>query len=225
MPLTAKGDKIKREMEKEYGTEKGKEVFYAAQNKGTIKGTHKAGSAMDKFAEGFMEHMGMLGVPRDKAETMLKIAIFVDRLESNPNFANGATSILDKQAQFAGATIGKVPWGELSRLSKLMRPVRYVSRAIKAHPTATKRIAWGTGGTTATAIGARALGIGDKKSPPAPTPTTIFEDTEGAWNKLPTWGKGLAIGIPAVTIGAMIGHAITKKKRTAEEVAEEGQEY
>ena len=41
MPLTAKGKKIKKNMEKEYGKKKGKAVFYASQNKGTIKGTHK----------------------------------------------------------------------------------------------------------------------------------------------------------------------------------------
>ena len=41
MPLTKKGSKILKAMEKEYGTKKGKEVFYASQNKGTIKGTHK----------------------------------------------------------------------------------------------------------------------------------------------------------------------------------------
>ena len=41
MPLTKKGTKIKKAMEKEYGTKKGKEVFYASQNKGVIKGTHK----------------------------------------------------------------------------------------------------------------------------------------------------------------------------------------
>jgi len=41
MPLTKKGEKIKKEMEKEYGKKKGKKVFYASQNKGTIKGTHK----------------------------------------------------------------------------------------------------------------------------------------------------------------------------------------
>ena len=41
MPLTKKGEKIKAAMEREYGAKKGKEVFYAAQNKGTIKGTHK----------------------------------------------------------------------------------------------------------------------------------------------------------------------------------------
>lgn len=36
MPLTSKGRKILRQMEKEYGTEKGKSVFYAARNKGRI---------------------------------------------------------------------------------------------------------------------------------------------------------------------------------------------
>lgn len=42
MPLTAKGKKIKKAMEKNYGKKKGKQVFYASQNKGIIKGTHKA---------------------------------------------------------------------------------------------------------------------------------------------------------------------------------------
>lgn len=41
MPLTKKGKKIKSEMKKEYGEKKGEQVFYASQNKGTIKGTHK----------------------------------------------------------------------------------------------------------------------------------------------------------------------------------------
>lgn len=41
MPLTKKGKKIKGAMQKEYGKKKGEEVFYASQNKGTIKGTHK----------------------------------------------------------------------------------------------------------------------------------------------------------------------------------------
>jgi hypothetical protein len=39
MPLTKKGSKIKEE----YGGKKGEQVFYASQNKGTIKGTHKGG--------------------------------------------------------------------------------------------------------------------------------------------------------------------------------------
>lgn len=41
MPLTKKGRKIKAAMQKTYGEEKGKDVFYKSQNKGTIKGTHK----------------------------------------------------------------------------------------------------------------------------------------------------------------------------------------
>jgi hypothetical protein len=41
MPLTAKGEKILKAMKKEYGPEKGKEVFYASANKETITGVHK----------------------------------------------------------------------------------------------------------------------------------------------------------------------------------------
>lgn len=41
MPLTKKGEKIMREMEKEYGKEMAKKVFYAAANKGTISGVHE----------------------------------------------------------------------------------------------------------------------------------------------------------------------------------------
>ncbi len=41
MPLTPKGAKIKRAMIKQYGKEKGEQVFYASQSKGTITGTHK----------------------------------------------------------------------------------------------------------------------------------------------------------------------------------------
>lgn len=38
MPLTSKGKEIEHAMEKEYGEKKGKQVFYASKNKGTIKG-------------------------------------------------------------------------------------------------------------------------------------------------------------------------------------------
>jgi len=41
MPLTKKGKKILANMGKTYGPKKGKAVFYASENKGTIKGTHK----------------------------------------------------------------------------------------------------------------------------------------------------------------------------------------
>lgn len=48
MPLTAKGKKIKRAMKKTHGSKKGKEVFYASQAKGTIKGTHSPRKKLEK---------------------------------------------------------------------------------------------------------------------------------------------------------------------------------
>lgn len=38
MPLTKKGKKIKRNMDKEYGKKKGDSVFYASINKGKVTG-------------------------------------------------------------------------------------------------------------------------------------------------------------------------------------------
>jgi hypothetical protein len=43
MPLNDKGKKILSSMKKEYGADKGERVFYASQNKGTVKGTEKKG--------------------------------------------------------------------------------------------------------------------------------------------------------------------------------------
>ena len=43
MPLTKKGRKIKRNMRETYGKDRGERVFYASQNAGKIKGTHKPG--------------------------------------------------------------------------------------------------------------------------------------------------------------------------------------
>ena len=43
MPLNKKGKTIKKAMEKEYGKKKGDEVFYASEDKGTIKGVTKRG--------------------------------------------------------------------------------------------------------------------------------------------------------------------------------------
>ena len=53
MPLNAKGKKILAAMEKEYGKEKGKTIFYASENKGTIKGV-KA-----KMTKGFKSLLSM----------------------------------------------------------------------------------------------------------------------------------------------------------------------
>jgi len=40
MPLSEKGKKIMRAMKRQYGKKKGKKVFYASENKGTITGVH-----------------------------------------------------------------------------------------------------------------------------------------------------------------------------------------
>lgn len=40
-PLTAKGEQIKAAMVKGYGKKKGEQVFFAAENKGTIKDVTK----------------------------------------------------------------------------------------------------------------------------------------------------------------------------------------
>ena len=44
MPMTEKGKKIKAAMKKQYGKKKGEQIFYATENKGTIKGVTKKGS-------------------------------------------------------------------------------------------------------------------------------------------------------------------------------------
>ena len=41
VPLSKKGKKILKSMKKQYGKKKGKSVFYASKNKGTIKGIEK----------------------------------------------------------------------------------------------------------------------------------------------------------------------------------------
>lgn len=41
MPLNKKGKKIKKAMMQEYGEQLGERIFYASENKGTIKGVTK----------------------------------------------------------------------------------------------------------------------------------------------------------------------------------------
>ena len=77
MPLTAKGKKIMSHMKDEYGAKKGKEVFYASQNKGTIKGTHEKGAADDLYAKGFCEKCAALGID---PEVLMKQAGLADIL-------------------------------------------------------------------------------------------------------------------------------------------------
>jgi len=50
MPLTKKGEKMKKKFKHFYGKEKGEQVFYATENKGKIQGLvrtkHKAANRM-----------------------------------------------------------------------------------------------------------------------------------------------------------------------------------
>ena len=41
MPLSKKGQKIKKDMTQQYGAKKGEQVFYASANKGVITGVEK----------------------------------------------------------------------------------------------------------------------------------------------------------------------------------------
>ena len=51
MPLTKKGKKILGSMRESYGSNKGKQVFYASKNKGNVKG-------VDKKHGGITKHRG-----------------------------------------------------------------------------------------------------------------------------------------------------------------------
>ena len=53
MPLTKKGKKIMGSMKSQYGSEKGENVFYASENKGTIKNVHaRKGGTIKKMKKG-----------------------------------------------------------------------------------------------------------------------------------------------------------------------------
>jgi len=48
MPLTKKGKKIMSSMKEQYGSKRGKQVFYASKNKGVIGGVEKKNSKRGK---------------------------------------------------------------------------------------------------------------------------------------------------------------------------------
>jgi hypothetical protein len=65
MPLNKKGQKIKAAMKKEYGAKKGEQVFFASENKGTIKGvTKKKGG----YAKGGYVNCGASVKPNGKSK-------------------------------------------------------------------------------------------------------------------------------------------------------------
>jgi hypothetical protein len=59
VPLTAKGEKIKAALEKEYGAKKGEQVLYAGRNSGTFAGVDA--DPIDRYMD---------AVRRGDAETM-----------------------------------------------------------------------------------------------------------------------------------------------------------
>lgn len=62
MPLTKKGKEILAHMRTEYGGDKGKKVFYASKNKGTIKGVEgHQGTETFKKKHGLVEKMTKMG--------------------------------------------------------------------------------------------------------------------------------------------------------------------
>ena len=71
MPLTTKGKKIKAAMTKKYGEKKGEQVFYAAANKGTVKGVAKR----KKYAPGgSVGKAGKSAKPKTKSKSRVNEA-------------------------------------------------------------------------------------------------------------------------------------------------------
>ncbi len=67
MPLTSKGEKILRNMKREYGEKEGERNFYKSANAGTITGVHDEkprGADAGTFAAG--GHVGGLDITRRK---------------------------------------------------------------------------------------------------------------------------------------------------------------
>ena len=58
MPLTAKGEKIRAAMHKQYGAKKGESVFYASINKGNIKGAEKTGQSPNPWTGTLLNFSG-----------------------------------------------------------------------------------------------------------------------------------------------------------------------
>ena len=69
MPLTAKGKKLKKKFEEQYGKKKGQSVFYAMENSGKLKKVIKAKGGMDAsqsdFGGGSKSSGGRQGRDRD----------------------------------------------------------------------------------------------------------------------------------------------------------------
>ena len=89
MPLNKKGKKIMKSMKEQYGSKKGKTVFYASMNKGVIKGVEKKkqGGAMSKKPyEKFKDTTKQEYESKKKRFPMMPKDEFDIRFENNPDF-------------------------------------------------------------------------------------------------------------------------------------------
>ena len=95
MPLNKKGKKIMKSMKEQYGSKKGKTVFYASMNKGVIKGVEKKkqGGAMSKKPyEKFKDTTKQEYESKKKRFPMMPKDEFDIRFENNPDFFESGVS-------------------------------------------------------------------------------------------------------------------------------------
>jgi len=99
MPLTAKGKKILKAMQRPkgkggYGKEKGKEVFYASQNKGTINGVEKKAIATKDYPQGTFYYEPDVS---DKAKALAQM--FVHKQKDVPPILKGVYTASDARGR------------------------------------------------------------------------------------------------------------------------------
>jgi len=106
------------ESEGGYGAKKGKEVFYASQNKGTIMGTHKTSEARSpQWLEGFTKAANDLGLTDpDQVVTLLKTAQRLHFMQTRPDTFNaGYAAEMTKK----GMTKEAISFGAMKALGML----------------------------------------------------------------------------------------------------------
>jgi len=95
MPLNKKGKKIMKSMKEQYGSKKGKTVFYASMNKGVIKGVEKkkqGGAISKKPYEKFKDTTKQEYESKKKRFPMMPKDEFDIRFENNPDFFESGVS-------------------------------------------------------------------------------------------------------------------------------------
>ena len=95
MPLNKKGKKIMKSMKEQYGSKKGKSIFYATMNKGKIKGVEKkaeGGIMKKKPYEKFKDTTKKEYENKKKRFPMIPQDEFDIRFENNPDFFESGVS-------------------------------------------------------------------------------------------------------------------------------------